>query len=102
MIGMTNQEAINKLHVMKNLIEWDMPLDYQEVVDLAVEALEKQIPKKPMFTKLKYSYDGEITEIKHPECPVCRHRGLYLWDAEITKGDVYCKRCGQRIDLSED
>ena len=83
---MTNQEAINKLHVMKNLIEWDMPLDYQEVVDLAVEALEKQIPMKPLYPEL--SAYGERT-IKITPCGNCGEA--------ISPTQEYCHWCGQKV-----
>ena len=83
---MTNQEAINKLHVMKNLIEWDMPLDYQEVIDLAVEALEKQIPKKPT---------GE--HYAHMRCPSCNHRIPSGMGSSSRRRDNWCNYCGQKI-----
>jgi len=69
--------------------------------EIAVEAMRKQIPMKPGYTKLMYKYNSEDLEINHPECPYCRTHGLTLWDAEISVGDKYCNRCGQAIDLEE-
>lgn len=43
---MTIEEAIKILHVAKAEIEWSAPLDYQQALDMGIEALEKQIPKK--------------------------------------------------------
>ena len=39
---MTTEEAIRILQVVKAEIEWNAPLDYQEAIDMAIEALEKQ------------------------------------------------------------
>lgn len=81
---MTSQEAITKLHVMKNLIEWDMPLDYQEVVDVAVEALEKQIPMKPLNTEMDAFSGRAVTP-----CGNCGET--------ISPMQEYCHLCGQKI-----
>ena len=67
--------------------------------DIAVDAMQKQIPKKPGYTKLMYKYNGADIEIT--ECPYCRTHGLSMWDAAIPVGDKYCKRCGQAIDWTE-
>ena len=48
----------------------------QEAVDMAIQALEKQIPKK------RDSYN----------CPVCSH---YFEDGECF---TYCPECGQRLE----
>ena len=48
----------------------------QEAVDMAIQALEKQIPKK------RDSYS----------CPVCSH---YFEDGECF---TYCPECGQRLE----
>ena len=41
---MTNKEAIKILQVAKAEIEWSAPFDYQEALDMAIEALKKQLP----------------------------------------------------------
>ena len=98
---MTNEEAIRTLESMKS----EMPLIFaygrKEALDMAISALERKIPMKPGYTKLKYLCNGEEIEINHPECPQCRKYGLLLWDAAIPVGDKYCKRCGQAIDWTE-
>lgn len=61
-----------------------------EAIDKAIEALEKQIPKKPIWE------DG------HCCCPN-RHksvlRGIPYWT--IMTRQKYCDYCGQAIDWSE-
>mgnify|MGYP006914465183 CR=1 FL=1 len=52
--------------------------------DLAIKALEKQIPKKPDFTE-----DKEFAL-----CPCCNGNGL----ADKQK---YCDNCGQKLDWSD-
>lgn len=44
---MTQQEAIQILEVAKAECEWSAPLDYQEAFNMAIEALNKQVPDKP-------------------------------------------------------
>ena len=48
----------------------------QESIDMAINALEKQIPKK------RYNYS----------CPICSH---YFEDEECF---TYCPECGQRLE----
>lgn len=75
---MKNEEAIKILQVAKAEIEWSAPLDYQKAFDMAIEALEKQIPKPFTWE------DGD------PVCPVC---GEPVWDME------WCNSCGQKLDI---
>ena len=58
-----------------------------EKVNLALEALEKQIPKKPLHMHKNYY------------CPICKEDGWMLWDDAIPNDmDKYCGKCGQAID----
>ena len=58
-----------------------------------VEAIEKQIPKKP-----------EIIEGKMWVCPTCNNNLLWLYEkypekkTELNKGLPFCLSCGQAID----
>ena len=44
---MTPEEAIKTIRVAIAEVEWDYPMNYAEAFEVAIEALEKQIPKKP-------------------------------------------------------
>ena len=55
---------------------------FAEALEAAIQALEKQIPKKPDFTE-----DKEFAL-----CPCCNGKGL------LNK-QKYCDNCGQKIDL---
>ena len=53
---------------------------------LAIEALEKQIPKKPLHMHKNYY------------CPICKEDGWMLWDDAVPNDmDEYCGKCGQAI-----
>ena len=58
----------------------------QEAVDFAIQALEKQIPKKPYKDNENGIYEKEY-------CPIC-HRSLF-------PNDHHCI-CGQAIDWSDE
>ena len=61
-----------------------------EALSKAVEAIEKQIPKKPLHMHKNYY------------CPICKEDGWMLWDDAIPNDmDNYCGTCGQAIDWSE-
>ena len=83
---MTNEEARKMLKEIKPI-----PIDGFKIIadayDMAIEALEKQIPKKPARTRGKYG---------HTECACCG------WVVESFCGDLeqypFCPNCGQAID----
>ena len=61
-----------------------------EALNKAIEAIEKQIPKKPLHMHKNYY------------CPICKEDGWILWDDAIPNDmDNYCGMCGQAIDWSE-
>ena len=92
---MTNEE-IKKIEAAINFVDYCTPAETNEDVELAgiaVEALEKQIPKK-------FEIDGYYP--KDRVCPRCFE--------DFTKTDArcqdyepwrYCPSCGQAIDWSE-
>ena len=58
-----------------------------EALNKAIEAIEKQIPKKPLHMHKNYY------------CPICKEDGWMLWDDAIPNDmDKYCGICGQAID----
>ena len=61
-----------------------------EALNKAVEAIEKQIPKKPLHMHKNYY------------CPICKEDGWMLWDDAVPNDmDNYCGKCGQAIDWSD-
>lgn len=69
-------------------------IEYREALELAVKALEKQIPMKPNNMKSILDFSGRYYTEKG-NCPVCNREGLY-------KSDFYCNKCGQKLDWSEE
>ena len=87
---MTYEEAIESINnVLSSDYHYDETLGYQltsddiEWIELAISALEKQIPKKP-------DLDGGIY------CPCCLHEFKENYDTAS-----YCPNCGQAIDWSD-
>lgn len=56
-----------------------------EAKNIAVQALEKQVSKKPDFTE-----DKEFAL-----CPCCNGKGLF-------NKQKYCDNCGQKLDWSDE
>ena len=98
---MTESEAIVCLQADKEYLT-DMNICDGEEMDVAIKALEKQIPKKP--NKAIDSSWGIKNEFN--VCPVCDY---YLTEVhfiapqkiEQNKKITYCETCGQAIDWSE-
>lgn len=89
---MTEQEAYNILNEVKELDDsmYAYNRQYLESVDMALEALKKQVPKKMRVRK--FDVNGKCYKFR-----ICKSCGY-------TYGDVYmnyCSACGQKIDWSE-
>ena len=89
---MTTQGAIETLKLIQGQIEWDYPMEYAVAVDIAVDALEKQIPKKVNYKKEDRFIKNYLSIYSY--CPVC--------EKEVFAGDMFCVRCGQRICWREE
>lgn len=83
---MTPQEAID---FIENEVQIDVRFCGKEDIDkieeafeLAISALEKQIPKKPIITDWVY-------------CPNCN------WKIAMLIGKEVCPKCGQVLDWSD-
>lgn len=98
-MGIMPEEAIEILEEVKAFDDSIYAYNpaYSEAIDLAIEALKAQKPRKPHYTTLQYVVNGKVEYVEHPECPKCCDNGLMLWDAEIKRGVAYCKRCGQAV-----
>ena len=82
---MTIEEAIRAI---KHDLRWKLLKDYQQdVADMAISALEKQIPKKPI-EKSPWVY----------HCPSCDSQDIE--DVFIKKFN-FCLDCGQALDWSD-
>ena len=93
---MTYEEAIE--YITERYVTMSMCLTIDEcrkhnkAISMAIEALEKQIPKKPIIRKAE-DYFGNV---KHTLCPNCQ-------DTEfVFTQPCFCHHCGQAIDWSDD
>ena len=80
---MTNAEAIENLKYLISDDCTDTQRDFVKEIKIAIEALEKQIPKKPYWEV----YDGWH----------CKSCGLSVFSDEY-----FCPICGQEIDWEDD
>ena len=92
--GMDTETAIKEIKDRIEL-EWrhrfpaDLAPDYIEALEMAIEALERQMPKKPLEQRyVNYEIENEL--IGH--CPSCRIK----WDVAFWQR--YCSNCGQKLD----
>lgn len=78
--------------------------EYVEALKVAIEALEKQIPKKSIVTKHQYilKSSGEIKGYKLTHCPYCwEDKKVEYFNSLVDKNVRYCRRCGQKLDWSD-
>ena len=87
---MTNPEA--KTIIEANAVPvFPLRIAYQDwltAIHMAEEALDKQIPKKPIKS------DREIRYCEVWKCPSCG----FEWSSRVVD---FCYKCGQAIDWSE-
>ena len=63
-------------------------------IDMAIKALEKQIPKRPFHTKAAVDmFEADKVLWGEGHCPNCEHY--------IRLPHKYCYKCGQAIDWEE-
>jgi hypothetical protein len=88
---MTPQEAKEIIKVLNEIRSKNLPCEtpITEALNMAVEALEKQISKKPNIHGYR---EGRLINTISYTCPICnKHIGR----------EDYCKHCGQKIDWSD-
>lgn len=90
---MTESEAVEKLKNMRLFMqitdknsEHKFAEDDYKANEIAIQALEKQIPKKPK-ERDRIGFNTLV-------CPVCKG-ALYLYEP-------YCDNCGQKLDWSDE
>ena len=86
---MTPEEAITTLELAISEVEWNYPLDISIALETAIEALKKQIPRKPLNPYGRY-----YGKAKGGNCPIC---GAGTNSVTYT----YCRKCGQALDWSD-
>ena len=89
---MTEREAITELkrRAYRTTCYGNKVLEHEENL-VAIEALEKQIPKKPIKSK-----NQVVRYVNTYYCPTCE---LGITGTNIAK---WCYHCGQKIDWSDE
>ena len=88
---MTPEEAIKTIEIAIDEVEWDYPMEYSIAFETAIEALDKQIAKKPVVVGEEYIFEIDEWE-KDYECPFC---------GNPYADDSFCSCCGQKLDWSD-
>ena len=104
---MTIEKAIEQLedlikeaesHMTGNKIDDEIPIDDKTALEMAIQALEKQIPKK---VKREFATEGGcITCFETDVCPACG-KDFYIEDLGQTMYCSFCPDCGQALDWSD-
>ena len=87
---MTPQEAIKNIEIAIAEVEWEYPMQYAIAFEIAIKALEKQMPKKPIKSDRQ-----EIRYTLTYDCPTCGRQFTGTGFAD------YCYHCGQALDWSD-
>ena len=96
---MTPNEAINLLDEVKTIDDsmFQYSTAYMKALDMAIGALKKQIPMKPITSdQPRYGMGYEYYDWF---CPTCSR--FLAFDAQISNLPPICK-CGQKIDWSKE
>ena len=97
---MTEIEAIEKLKNMRLFMQIEdknndckFTEDDYKANEMAIQALEKQMPKKPMMV-----YDDKV-DSNWCSCPICANGIGWKIHARKIK---FCWECGHRLDFGDD
>lgn len=94
---MTNKEAIEQLRERLAITDYRQQIpEYYEAIELAVEAIGKQIPKKPIYSDYDDNGFGDVIPYT-AKCPVCG----YEFDFGTWNENHHCI-CGQAMDWSKE
>ena len=90
----------SKIHILEKLENYGSAIEERKkkhigLYNTAIEALEKQLPKKPNFEGDGYAPNGTFVYDTW-ECPNCGE----CYEVDYDDYD-YCPKCGQKIDWSE-
>ena len=100
---MTAEKAIEQLedlikeaesHMTGNKIDDEIPIDDKTALEMAIQALEKQVPKKPYYRK-EEGAEGYA-------CPYCNVGvTIHLYGGGFINQE-FCSNCGQALDWSDE
>lgn len=93
---MTDSEAIEAIQFDQKIGGEIHSQVLRDAIDVAIQVLEKQIPKKPTYDGDGYAPDGTFVWDEWL-CPCCGER----YEVDYDDYD-YCPNCGQKLDWSDE
>ena len=110
---MTESEAIEIVRKEKAYMDSHAGRAQSEAFQMAIDALEKQIPKKPILkhdvsvmhiNRGNQPHEWKRLESDNWHCPECDHivgERVYVHDRHHDQSKKkYCDKCGQKLDWS--
>lgn len=94
---MTVEKAIKAMKFYKEKLYNGIFNQFIAAFDVAISALEKQIPQTPILQGDGYA-DGELV-YDYAECPVC---GCDFEEESSCWGCKFCPDCGQKLSWESD
>lgn len=97
---MTYEEVYEYLKIVQETLN-KKPISNENAIkinDLAIKAIEKQIPKKPMLQDIHDRNNGLLDYLYN--CPICHMFVCYATELNIEDKFAYCPNCGQALDWS--
>lgn len=95
---MTEAEAIKILEKEKAYMDSHGGDTQSKALDMAIKALEKQIPKKILYRKQNYGTPWLCCECEADQTPT----EFFCEDgSEPKEKHTFCWKCGQKLDWSE-
>ena len=97
---MTESEAIKLIENDLKLHSKDLSSKYKNGLRMAIQALEKQIPKKIVRVKLRPTEWG--SGFRCPECEAEQTATEFFGYGKADNKITFCWSCGQKLDWSEE
>ena len=101
---MTENEAIKILQEEKTYMDDHAGRAQSEAFQIAIYALEKQIPKKPnKAIDRSWGIENEVNVCPVCDCYLTSVHFISIDENEVKGTDkvAYCETCGQKIDYNE-
>lgn len=95
---MTESEAIKRIKECRNTPNFQPYIYMNEALNMAIQALEKQIPTKPIFNHNL----SDTLSLFHCECGSTIKVSHDIGIMNNNNAPNYCSKCGCRLDWSDE
>ncbi len=95
---MEKKNESDVIKIIKKYSDLSQERNESRLLETAISALEKQIPKKPRKTD---SYRGVLKRVYAYACPTCHNVCLEKYMNE-RQNTTFCWDCGQHLDWSDE